>query len=594
MTTPSNNGPDRSAGAQLRRYGPLIAIVVVIAVVAVALLIGSGGDDDGDTATDTSVGGGEAGVQPEPTGEMPITYAEAEEDDTVDDYDWGDRCDTETGRLKMPSVYAFPCVPVFEGDNGGDTWKGVTADTIRVVRYQAQTGADLQALLAGANVSLEPADLEQTARDYLEVYSALAETYGREIELVTYEGTAASDDEVAARADAVKIAEELQPFAVINGPALDGGAFAEELAAREIICIDCSQAMPDKIVQENAPYIWGGSGPSVNQMLENLYAWTDGALRTDTEDGPADATTKAVFAGSPELQEQERKVGVIHFEQEPPVFEETAAASDTSNVAIRQSYVFDVSQLSRLPEQASSLIAKMKDEGITTIVFIGDPIMPIYLTKEATEQDYFPEWVIPGVALTDTTQLARQYDPQQWAHAFGLSHLAARIPREERDAWRLYEWYFGEGTAPPPAESTFDLIAADYTRLLLGIQMAGPDLTPETFAAGLFRVPPSGGSPTYPQISYGNWGFFSEPDYNGIDDAVPIWWDADLEGPDENDNQGKGMWRYVDGGERFLSTDEPPAAPFVEEGSVTIFEEIPAGAAPPAYPPPPGSPAASA
>jgi hypothetical protein len=354
--------------------------------------------------------------------------------------------------------------------------------------------------------------------------------------------------------------------------------------------------MPDKIIQDNAPYIWGAGTPSVNQMLENLYAWTDGALQTDTEGvegAPEDATSKAVYAGSPELQEMDRKVGVIHFEQDPPVFEATAAESDTSQVDLRESYVFNVSQLSTLPTQAQSLIAKMKDEGITTIVFIGDPIMPIYLTKEATDQDYFPEWIIPGVALTDTTQLARQYDPEQWAHAYGLSHLPARIPREEGDAWRLYDWYFGEGSAPPPAEATYALIAADYARLVLGIQMAGPDLTPETFAAGLFRVPPTGGTPTYPQISYGNWGFFSETDFNGIDDAVPIWWDGDLEGPDENDNVAVGMWRYVNGGERFLATDRPTAAPFVEEGSVTIFDEIPPEDAPPEYPSPPGSPAAS-
>ena len=62
-----------------------------------------------------------------------------------------------------------------------------------------------------------------------------------------------------------------------------GSGHLEELAAREIICMDCSQAMPDKTIQDNAPYIWGGGTPSVNQMLENLYAWTDGALATGVQ-----------------------------------------------------------------------------------------------------------------------------------------------------------------------------------------------------------------------------------------------------------------------------------------------------------------------
>ena len=57
--------------------------------------------------------------------------------------------------------------------------------------------------------------------------------------------------------------------------------------------------------------------------------------------------------------------------------------------------------------------------------------MPIYLTKAATEQNYFPEWVITGTVLTDTTALGRLYDQKQWAHAFGLSSLPVRIPKEQ-------------------------------------------------------------------------------------------------------------------------------------------------------------------
>jgi hypothetical protein len=56
-------------------------------------------------------------------------------------------------------------------------------------------------------------------------------------------------------------------------------------------------------------------------------------------------------------------------------------------------------------------------------VFLGDPIMPIYLTKAATDQNYFPEWIITGTVLTDTTVFGRLYDQKQWAHAFGISSL---------------------------------------------------------------------------------------------------------------------------------------------------------------------------
>ena len=51
--------------------------------------------------------------------------------------------------------------------------------------------------------------------------------------------------------------------------------------------------------------------------------------------------------------------------------------------------------------------SRLKEAKVTSVVFLGDPIMPIYLTKAATDQDYFPEWIITGTVLTDSTTLGR-------------------------------------------------------------------------------------------------------------------------------------------------------------------------------------------
>ena len=92
---------------------------------------------------------------------------------------------------------------------------------------------------------------------------------------------------------------------------------------------------------------------------------------------------------------------------------------------VTETYLFDIGKMA---ERATTIIAKMKAAGVTTIVFLGDPIMPIYLTQQATAQNYFPEWIVTGTVLTDTTVLGRMYDQKQWAHAFGLSNLAVRAP----------------------------------------------------------------------------------------------------------------------------------------------------------------------
>ena len=69
---------------------------------------------------------------------------------------------------------------------------------------------------------------------------------------------------------------------------------------------------------------------------------------------------------------------------------------------------------------------------MTTVLFAGDPLTPGYLTKEATAQKYFPEWVVLGAAYSDTSLFGRGYDQQQWKHAFGVSSLYVPTPAAPR------------------------------------------------------------------------------------------------------------------------------------------------------------------
>jgi hypothetical protein len=588
-------GPGRPAtSTNLRRYGPLGVIVVLLVVVG-AIVLAGGGDDGGDgeasdgTGLDswTSVEGVEAGA-PAPTGSMPVTYDEAKDAGNLDDHQWGDDCDTERGRLKVPSVFALPCVPAFDGDNGGETSPGVTADSIKVVYYAPEQSADLTSILGGMGANDSADQRVRTLEDYVELFSSVSETYGRDIELERFAASGAADDVVAARADALDVIA-MEPFAVLGGPALDRGTFAQELAEAGIPCYECAGVLPDNMVLDLAPYVWG-TMPSPNQFLGMLNAWTDAGAREMEEQGADDV---AAFAGG-DLKDKPRKTGVIHFEQDPPIYGETTAAQEErygDQVAINESYVLD---LPNMPAKAAELIARYKSEGITTIVFLGDPFMPTYLTAAATQQDYYPEWVFTGTALTDTNVMARQYDPKQMEHAYGISQLAAPTDQELQEAMSLYRWYFGDGTEPP-APNQYALLAPPAQWLMAGIHMAGPDLTPETFARGMFRIPPSGGGPSNPSVSYGNWGVFPDMDYNGIDDAVEIWWDPTVEAEDERGVMGTGAWRRSNGGERFTIDGAPPPAPFDRDNdSITIVHELSDEDRTPAYPSPAGSPAAAA
>lgn len=545
----------------LARFGPLSVVVVAIALVAV---LSSTGEDAASVESATSEVGSASS-------DLPISYAQASEEGTLDQYDFGPRCDPETGRVKIPSHYAPPCLAAREGVTGGATSQGVTADEITVVLYEPADD-DLSASLQSTLDS--PEDAKATKEALVRMMEDTVEMWGRTIDIVHLKGT--GSDEASARADAVKVAAEIGAFASVGGPGQES-AYAEELARRGVICLGCGLALPDSALQDNAPYLWG------NLQSPEQYLLNVGDFLIDRLNG-----RKAEFAGDEETRAKERVFGVVHFEQDPPVFggvEELSAergAERGYESVVNLTYQLVIAEL---PEKARTIVARLKEADVTTVVFLGDPVMPQYLTKAATDQDYHPEWIITGTVLTDTTVMGRMYDQDQWAHAFGLSSLPVRVPQELGEAWRLHEWYYGE---PPIADKTSAVIFEPIRLLMFGIHMAGPNLTPESFRDGMFAYPPSGGTALAPQLSWGDHGYFTNPDFNAVDDMQVIWWDADATGLDEQGKEGTGMMRYADGGQRYLPGEMPEteANVFDEEGTVTIYEEVPEDQRPPDYPSP--------
>ncbi|HEV7762003.1 MAG TPA: ATP-binding cassette domain-containing protein, partial [Acidimicrobiales bacterium] len=572
----------RRGTGRLRLYaGPLVTVMAVFTFA----VVGGLGRGPGESAVEPPPPAERLAI-PEPgTAEIPVIYDEADRPQQAST-PWVANCDPDTGRIRMPTLYAPPCVPAFTGDNGGATYQGVTADTIRIAVYVPQSG-DLRQVLQ--NAIDDEADIVATSDDYVRMLDDLFETYGRHVELRRYDAGGGMDDEVAARADAIRIDEELQPFAVIGGPPLTT-AFAEELAVRGVFCFDCGLATPDSFHQDNAPFIWGPL-PTPEEFLTILGDFLFSRVQG----------RKARFAGDPDLRDDERRFGIVRFEQRIPVFQDLEklvlmiGEANDFEPAANETYVLD---LEKLPERANTIIARMKAADVTTVVFLGDPIMPIYLTQAATAQHYYPEWIVTGTVLTDSTVMGRQYDQAQWAHAFGLSVLPAKTPVDDLEAYRLHRWYFGR---PPAAAVTAQLLYQTLWEIFLGIHLAGPDLRPETFRDGLFHFPAAGGGPTTPRISFGRNGLFiaedlgKRIDYLAADDMTEVWWDADAEGPDEIGVVGRGMWRYANGGRRYLPGDMPDrdTDAFREEGSVLLYDDFPPEDRPPDYPPPPTAPAAT-
>jgi hypothetical protein len=495
--------------------------------------------------------------------------------------DFGPNCDTTTGRIKIPTVYAPPCIQPFTGKNGGATAQGVTGDSIKVIVYVGDPSKDplLAGQIVAAGASLDTNQIKDTWRGYFDIYNKMIELYGRKIDVQFFDGTGSGADTTASKADAIAIAD-MKPFAVLGGPQQSTTVFSDELAHRGVLCIGtCATAVPQKIVTSDAPYVFP-EGPSPEQA---------GRLASEfigKQAGPG----KAQYAGDDATKSKNRVYGIAHYDtpdgQYKGLFETLESGLKKYGIKVKadQSFFLDPA---KLQENARTIITKMKNAGVTTVIYTGDPLTPASLTKEATAQNYHPEWIIGPSVLADTSIFGRTFDQDQWAHAFGIALVPGRVPQSDNPAYSLYQWFHGS----PPPNNTYGVIAPSISDFARGVTLAGPKLTPQTFRDGLFRYPPSGGDAVNPTVSWGKHGFWPFVDYNSSDDAGMLWWDPTATGEDEVGHQGSGEYRYADNGKRYTLGKFPAKGQgglFDTASSVTVFPQLPPESSTPTYPPPSG------
>jgi hypothetical protein len=161
--------------------------------------------------------------------------------------------------------------------------------------------------------------------------------------------------------------------------------------------------------------------------------------------------------------------------------------------------------------------------------------MPVFLTGEMNRQQYYPEFVIVGTALTDTDIVGQLWNQDFASHAFGVSALTEPVPANQTLGYAAYK-----SVRPDEPAFTVDLIYYQMAQMAIGLQMAGPNLTPATFEKGMFAYTPRIGPA-------GLWGFGPQ-DYTTSDDVREIYWDRNAT---SKYNQKKGAFIESEPGVRF-------------------------------------------
>jgi hypothetical protein len=383
----------------------------------------------------------------------------------------------------------------------------VSAKEIRIA-YRLTADPSFQdaiAAIGGGDVLDSPDAIERTAFGLIDYFNSRFQMYGRKLKLVPFQGRGQLTTEIlgggqdAANNDAIKVANEVKAFADVSALSQP---YSDALARQKVLAFGAPY-MSREWFTKRRPYVWSLT-PDCTTLAELL----------------ADHGNKRIY-GRParhaggDLKDQPRKIAILAPDN--PEYQQCVDASERileregNSYAARESYTLDIASLS---SQAASIVAKLRSQGITSVACGCDPILPVFLTAKAREQNWFPEWLVLGTALTDIDIVGQFYDSEEWRHAFGVSGLGGLQPLRDSLGYHAYKAVRSD----EPAVAV-DLLYYQLYLIVIGIHMAGPNLTPATFEQGMFAYPGGNGP-------IGRWRFGPQ-DYTPTDDGREIWWDPD-------------------------------------------------------------------
>lgn len=426
-----------------------------------------------------------------------------------------------------------PCVNYWEGDNGGATSKGVTRDSIRVAM-------------------IDP-DRDRTL---VEFFNRRFEFYGRKIVLVPPNRPfGGSNDPAVQRAAAVAV-DEQQAFAALDHGYSVSDAYYEELAARGIISIGgpSQRAISERgRYRRSHPYRWSYTAAQ-DEILLNAVDWLCSSMR----DRPAS------HAGDPALRARTRRVAVVKGDYG------SGSGGDPLVYGLRDcGFTVNVEEFSytnsgggeQAAQQARTVVAKLQASGVTSVATLGQNELT-HLMEQAAQVGYSPEWLSVGLSDEWEYGIYQNYRTGNGQY-FGLLSRNKLLDLIDRP------WYHAvKEVDPTRAIARPDVWQDRYTSLLVlasGIQMAGPNLTPASFARGLvdtqFPNPGCGGPPFYQACVD-----FAPDDHTMVDDFVLGWWNVGGRSPEaDTRDTSNGQWCWIDMGKRYTPGSYPTTpAPFFD------------------------------
>lgn len=453
---------------------------------------GGTGGGGGDAAADPNAGGGGGGG-----GQQTAQ---------------GDKSHCAGDRQFNPAIdfYAPPCVPKSNGTNPGATYQGVSGDEIKIIQYVGAGDPAVNAILKaqGAFVEFEQYNAYNTAA--ANFITAKYELYGRKVVIKAVQGTCDTipPDEACLQGEFRKIVQTEKPFAVMWNTSLCSVCFAELAKLRTVNLGGWN--FRDQFGQRWRPYHYDVTMSGTRLAQHAGRFWCNQLTGSNAE-------------YSRNYKDTVRQLGVIATndpENQNTVEIDLRGELSKCGQSFGGRKYFYEQDISTADQQRRAGVLAMRGNAVdpsddaTSVMCFCDLVAPAFLYQEEDTQQYYPENIVTGTGFMDVDASAQAYigavgcpqgNPCAFDGAFGFRSVNKAPKKFSGPGFNVYKAGGGKGQTFQSANLQWD-----YLNLIASsIQMAGPNLNPETFEQGAFRLGPRGdASHVLRQISPGNyyWG----------------------------------------------------------------------------------------
>jgi ABC-type branched-subunit amino acid transport system substrate-binding protein len=362
-----------------------------------------------------------------------------------------------------------PCRAYWKGDNGGATSRGVTKDTVNIVI------ADHNGDAAAAMVNY---------------FNKRFQFYGRQLKVVPGSCGEGSPDKLKQKAQTIA---QQDVFAVMGCDDSKGAEypFYDELARNHIVSV---ANRPDLVTEAHMaqfhPYEWTYF-PTYDKGQNYL-----GTLACTLHG-------KTAQWGGPAYVNSTRKFGLItntFSDQASPdlgpimsAFKACGISAEHGTIALEHSSA-QQGYSQNTEQQTASVLTKFQNDGVTTVIDLVHAVTLEQITQVASSIGYQPEHVMSSYLYNDSELGVAGLPQDQTKHLFGVSTWNPHIlPQSEywyqavMQGNPTFKWTDPSNPGKVSATYYYNAWYVYYSLLMLaaGIQMAGPHLTPESFANGL-------------------------------------------------------------------------------------------------------------